>query len=90
MKKNSGDPKIMLSLFIVQSDIRLFMEVKINNKQYIKTQLKHFLLFKMKYKRMKWDYKTKKNKISFNFSESLILNFRTIDKSTATANINAS
>lgn len=90
MKKSSGDPKIMLSLFIVQSDIRPFTEVKINDKQYIKTQLKHLLLFKMKYKRMKWDYKTIKNKISFNFSESLILNFRTIDKSTATANINAS
>lgn len=48
MKKSSGDPKIMLSLFIVQSDIRPFMEVKINDKQYIKTQLKHLLLFKMK------------------------------------------
>ena len=42
MKKSSGDPKIMLSLFIVQNDIRPFTEVKINDiKQYIKTQLKH-------------------------------------------------
>lgn len=45
MKKSSGDPKIMLSLFIVQSDIRPFTEVKIIDKQYIKTQIKNLLLF---------------------------------------------